>query len=59
MEDFVSKGDNVVLFESTYPELVGRRTEDIRKGLRARTNVRAGVRGGGGGGCVEGGKMEV
>ncbi|KAL8727045.1 MAG: hypothetical protein Q9181_005851 [Wetmoreana brouardii] len=42
LEEFVMGQDNCVIFESSYEDLAKRSTEDIRAGLRARTNVRAG-----------------
>ncbi|KAL8799257.1 MAG: hypothetical protein Q9182_006024 [Xanthomendoza sp. 2 TL-2023] len=44
MEDFVASDDNAIIFDSSYPSLAMKSTEDIRAGLRARTNVRAGLR---------------
>ncbi|KAL8659601.1 MAG: hypothetical protein Q9202_007040 [Teloschistes flavicans] len=42
LDDFVASQDNCVMFQSTYTDLVSRSTDDIRAGLRARTNVKAG-----------------
>ncbi|KAL8786023.1 MAG: hypothetical protein Q9213_003004 [Squamulea squamosa] len=44
MEDFVATEDNTIMFDSSYPSLATKSTEDIRAGLKARTNVRAGSR---------------
>ncbi|KAL8709726.1 MAG: hypothetical protein Q9220_005512 [cf. Caloplaca sp. 1 TL-2023] len=61
-EDFVQSEENRVVFDMSFGMLVGKGEEEIRAGLRARTNVRAGgkVGGGGGGGQqVKGEKGEV
>ncbi|KAI4093137.1 MAG: hypothetical protein L6R37_007439 [Teloschistes peruensis] len=42
-EDFVANQENTVMFQSSYTDLVSRSTDDIRAGLKARTNIKAGV----------------
>lgn len=44
MADFIASESNEVMFGSSYPSLAAKSTEDLRAGLRARTNVRAGAR---------------
>ncbi|KAL9581585.1 MAG: hypothetical protein Q9212_003817 [Teloschistes hypoglaucus] len=56
-EDFVSNQENCVMFQSSYSDLVSRSTNDIRAGLKARTNIKAG--GVHGGGQVKSEKAEV
>ncbi|KAL8815082.1 MAG: hypothetical protein Q9223_005746 [Gallowayella weberi] len=58
MEDFIASEDNAIIFDSNYSSLSMKSTEDIRAGLRARTNIRAGLRSQAGGHAT-GEKVEV
>lgn len=40
-EEFILTDDNTIMFDSSYSALAAKSTEDIRAGLRARTNIRA------------------
>ncbi|KAL8723001.1 MAG: hypothetical protein Q9225_000617 [Loekoesia sp. 1 TL-2023] len=42
-EEFILTDDNTIMFDSSYSALATKSTEDIRAGLRARTNIRAGA----------------
>ncbi|KAL8983016.1 MAG: hypothetical protein Q9205_002628, partial [Flavoplaca limonia] len=44
VEEWVASERNEVVFGSSYPFLAAKSTEDFRAGLRARTNVRGGVK---------------
>lgn len=56
--DFVMTETNTIMFDSNYTSLAAKSTEDIRAGLRARTNVRAGMARASGV-PTQGGKAEV
>ncbi|KAL8997814.1 MAG: hypothetical protein Q9169_002985 [Polycauliona sp. 2 TL-2023] len=58
VDDFVRSERNEVMFDSNFTALAAKSTDDIRAGLRARTNVRAGSRREGGV-QVNGAKAEV
>ncbi|KAI4266713.1 MAG: hypothetical protein LQ337_008693, partial [Flavoplaca oasis] len=44
VEEWMVSERNEVVFGSSYPFLAAKSTEDIRAGLKARTNVRAGAK---------------